>query len=151
VDPSQRLSFAINQVAAEIAERGSRAVAEFGFDERSLGVLIVLDNLGSLPQRQIGELLGIDRTTMVAVIDGLESDKRVKRQRSAPDRRTNHVTITDIGRTVLAAADEALQHCEDDFVAVLTPQERATVMNLIGKLPQKDVLLRSQTRRTDTE
>ena len=104
-----------------------------------------------LTQRQLVEVLGIDRTTMVAVIDGLEAANRVTRQRVAPDRRNNKVTITDTGRAVLAEADEALQHCEDAFVAVLTPQERATVMNLIGQLPQKDVLLRSQTRRTDTE
>ena len=107
---------------------------------------MVLGGRESATQRELGELLGIDRTTMVAVTDGLEADGRVTRQR-ATDRRSNMVSITEAGRSTLESADRALQHCEDEFVAGLTRRERNTVMIILAKLPRKEALLRAVTSR----
>ena len=142
----KRASFTIGQVAAEIAGRGAAAVAGFGLDGRSLGVLMVLTNRGPLSQQQIGDLLGIDRTTMVAVVDDLEAAGRVVRRR-APDRRGNQVTITEAGAAALADADAALQHCEEEFTRELSAGEHGELMRLLAKLPSKDALLRPAGRQ----
>ena len=140
MEPWQRLSFTIGQVAAEIADRGAAAVADLGLNGRSLGVLMVLVDRGPLSQQQMSDLLGIDRTTMVSVVDDLEAAGRVVRRR-APDRRGNQVTITEDGAAALADADAALQHCEEEFTRELSAGERGELMRLLGMLPTKDALL----------
>lgn len=134
----------ITQVAAEIVERGTNSIAGLGLDGRSLGVLMTLANAGPLTQQQLGQQLGIDRTTMVTVVDHLEADGWVVRHRRPPDRRGNRVTITDSGEAVLAEADGYLQACEDRFVGVLSEAERADLMTLLRKLPHKEVVLRAR-------
>lgn len=126
-------------MAAEITARGARAVARFGLDSRSLAVLMAVAAAGPLNQRDLGVRLGIDRTTMVAVVDELEAAGRVQRHRLPPDRRANQIGITDSGQEVLDAADEALQHCEDEFVAGLTLREQASLARLLHKLPHRDL------------
>ena len=102
MDPSERLTYTIARVAAEISHRGASAVAALGLDTRALLVLIALWSKQPLTQRELSERLGIDRTTVVQVIDRLEADGRVARRRNPEDRRAYDVTITPGGRKVLA-------------------------------------------------
>ncbi|HEY0188014.1 MAG TPA: hypothetical protein VGC67_11040 [Cellulomonas sp.] len=51
----------------------TRALAPFGIDPRALGVLRVVASRGPTSQHDVAEQLGVDRTTMVAIPDTLES------------------------------------------------------------------------------
>jgi DNA-binding MarR family transcriptional regulator len=61
-------------------------------------VLSVLRADHPLSQQEVAEQLGVDRTTMVALVDALESKGLVERHRNAADRRKNIVQLTSAGR-----------------------------------------------------
>ncbi len=131
MDPTQRLTFVITEVAAEVIDRAEAAIAHLGLDRRSLRVLFTLAQGPETSQQYLGQQLGIDRTTMVSVVDELEAAGRLVRERSARDRRSYVLQITPAGYTCLAEADLVLQHCEDEFVATLSPAQRSQLLKLL--------------------
>jgi DNA-binding MarR family transcriptional regulator len=70
-------------------------------------------------QAAIAERIGLDRTAMTYLIDGLESHKLVKRIPDTEDRRARHVALTARGRTVLAEMTERVEHIERSVLAGL--------------------------------
>jgi DNA-binding MarR family transcriptional regulator len=74
-------------------------------------------------QLQAAQRLGIDRTSMVAVLDALEEKGLVSRHPHAADRRRNVVEVTDAGRDIVQRANRASERAEADLLAPLTPQE----------------------------
>jgi len=118
------LGFLMNHLAADLRDRTKLGLAEFDLSPREYGLLWRLANQGPLSQRQLGELHRIDRTTVVAVIDRLESDELVARTIDPDDRRRHALRLTTHGREVFAAATPAVQRTEAEFTAALTDDER---------------------------
>ena len=79
---------------------------------------------GPLSQRRLAERQGIDRTTMVAVVDELERLGAVERRKDPGDRRANALHITPQGGRLLARARKAVAGAEEAFLAPLPPAER---------------------------
>src|SRR6266487_6925362 len=77
-----------------------------------------LADRGSLSQHQAARRLAIDRTTMVALLDGLEAKGLVERRPHPGDRRRNVVEPTAEGRRVM---DEALRATRDAERRLLAP------------------------------
>ncbi|WP_430499738.1 MarR family winged helix-turn-helix transcriptional regulator [Micromonospora trifolii] len=90
---------------------------------RDLRVLAFVQD-GELSQRDLCQQTGLDRTTMVAVIDELERNGYVRRERSLSDRRKQVISVTTDGRAVLSEALTAMRRTEDDFLAPLGEDER---------------------------
>lgn len=65
------------------------------------GVLEVIFHLGPLNQKVISEKLLSSSSNLVTVIDNLENNGLVKRERSAEDRRNFIVHLTDKGKKVI--------------------------------------------------
>jgi len=53
--------------------------------------------VGPISRHELGEQLGIDRTTMVELIDDLEGQGVVVRRRNAADRRSYSIQLTPQG------------------------------------------------------
>lgn len=84
-------------------------------------------------QRELGAAMGIDRTTMVTLVDQLESAGLAKRLTSAKDRRARAVAITPKGRRVLGRARGLIAQAEDDVLAGLTPEQQRDLLTLLRR------------------
>ena len=100
-------------------------------DRRVLAVLAA--GVGS-SERTIADTLGLDRATVVALVDALESRALARRVRSRADRRANAVELTAQGRRMLRRADALTEACERSFVASLRADERAQLTSLLERL-----------------
>jgi DNA-binding MarR family transcriptional regulator len=114
-----------------IAERG---LVSLGLSGKGFGALIVLVQEGPLSQQRLGERQGIDRTTMVAVVDELERAGFVERRRDPRDRRAYSLHATAKGRRVLKRAAEAARSAEDEFLAPLPAADRRRLKELLRTL-----------------
>lgn len=65
----------------------NQMLARMGLDARQAGILTMVTELEPMTQKDLGNALGIDRTTMVALLDDLEENGYVRRQRHPSDRR----------------------------------------------------------------
>ena len=115
-------------------ERATERLTPLGLNTRMCGVLNLLKDEGPKSQQEIGEQLGIDRTTMVEIVDELEKQGIVRRERSTHDRRSYAVTLTTSGKAKQKRAFEAFDAAVDDFFSPLTEQEREKLAAMLKRL-----------------
>ena len=77
--------------------------------------------------------MGIDRSTMVSLIDQLESAGLAKRRPSAKDRRAREIEITPKGRRLLQRARRMISEVQDEVLAGLTAEERRQLLSLLRR------------------
>ncbi|AYF26877.1 hypothetical protein CSH63_05310 [Micromonospora tulbaghiae] len=112
----------------QMAHRAARchlasALQSVEMDVRHFGILQFLVH-GGLTQRQLTDLAGVDKSTLVRIIDRLEHDQLAQRTRNPHDRRSFHVTITETGRQRLAAANAAAGEIIEHLFGWLGERER---------------------------
>src|SRR5438132_14067287 len=98
----------------------TRRLAPMGLNVRLCGVLNLLAE-GPISQQELGEQLGIDRTTVVELIDELERKGVVVRRRNPSDRRSYALSLTPKGRTVQKRAARAFDGAAEQFLGALRP------------------------------
>lgn len=119
---------------AVLAEaRMEQTLRPFRLRGRTLRVLAFVDG-GEVSQRDLCRQTGLDRTTMVAVVDELEADGYVRRDRSLSDRRKQVIRITDDGRRALGEALAAVRQAEAEFLAPLGDDGRNQLHRLLSAL-----------------
>lgn len=100
------------RLAAQRAAAHVQSALPPGRTARDLAILCVLAE-GPVSQSRLGAVLEVNRTVMIAVIDGLESARLVRRERDPADRRRYALRLTPGGgvalRQMLQSADEAEQ------------------------------------------
>src|SRR5262245_45783490 len=75
-------------------------------------------------QQQIGAAMGIDPSTMVALVDQLERAGLAKRRPHPKDRRAREVRLTPRGQRTLERARRLAEEVEGDVLRGLSPAER---------------------------
>ncbi|GAA5040757.1 DNA-binding MarR family transcriptional regulator [Thermocatellispora tengchongensis] len=126
---SRNLIYLLKHAHLRMAELTTKALTPYGIDGRELGVLLALTGREPTSQQQAAQRLGIDRTTMVAMLDALEAKGLVSRHPDAEDRRRNVVELTDAGKDTLRQAVKATDDAEREFLARLTPQAAEQLRN----------------------
>lgn len=96
-----------------------------------LGVLSSLAEFGPAAQRDLSVRLRIDPSDLVSVLDDLERDGLVRRDRDPADRRRYAVTLTPGGGERLAELLAAARLMDERMFAGLTGQEKAELHRLL--------------------
>jgi DNA-binding MarR family transcriptional regulator len=109
-----------------------------GVPIRHYEVLQALADLGPRSQQQLAELLWVNRTIMVKLIDALERDGLVERRRNPSDRRAYALELAPAGREALVELSAAVERADDGLTAPLTQRERSRLVALLRAiaLPQ---------------
>lgn len=128
------LLFRASQVSLSLA---NQMLANIGLCARQAGILTMVTELEPMTQKALADALGIDRTTMVALLDDLEEKGHVARQRHPRDRRAFLVHPTDSGRAAKVTAVQILDEQQRQFLAPLTPAERRQLAALLTRLPRR--------------
>ncbi|MFJ9378301.1 MarR family winged helix-turn-helix transcriptional regulator [Streptomyces sp. NPDC101455] len=129
-----RLGYLLKHAQARLARTSAEALASHGVDGHELAVLVVLSAGELLSQVEAAGRLGVDRTTMVSLIDGLEDHGLVERRRSPQDRRKNIVELTPEGRDCLHQAEKARRAAERRFLAPLDEETAASLVRALRTL-----------------
>jgi DNA-binding MarR family transcriptional regulator len=120
-----RLGYLMKHAHQRLSDLTGSALAPFGISGRECAVLIAIDDRAPLSQQEVARRLGVDRTTMVALIDDLEDKSLVQRRPDPGDRRKNVVILTDAGRATLRRASAATEEAERRFLAPLSGAQGA--------------------------
>jgi MarR family transcriptional regulator, lower aerobic nicotinate degradation pathway regulator len=116
--------------------RFHRALEPEGLHPRHFGVMTIVAARPGITQQQLYEKTAIDPSSMVAVIDELESMGLAERQPHPDDRRAHTIFLTDLGQTALKRARLRAAELQRDFFAALTAEELRTLHTLLRKLAE---------------
>jgi DNA-binding MarR family transcriptional regulator len=116
------------------ATRHARAQLPADGQPRDFGVLAVLATAGPRSQQDLGELLGVNRTIMVGLVDRLEAAGLVERRRNPADRRSYALEPTEAGLAALARLGPAVLEAEAGFTAPLKKAGRKRLNELLRTL-----------------
>jgi DNA-binding MarR family transcriptional regulator len=134
----ERLGYLLKHAHLALAEHTGPALAPYGVSGRELAVLDVLDDDEAPAQQQAATRLGVDRTTMVALVDDLEAKGLVERRPDPDDRRRNLVHLTPAGRRARDEGTTAVIAAEAAFLAALTPTERDQLRAMLRRVLRTD-------------
>lgn len=98
------------------------------------GVLTLIGANPGLTQSALARAVGIERSTMVAVIDGLEDRGLVERRPSPVDRRSYALVLSGDGEALLADLKVRVRAHDDKATNSLNAEEKATLMALLRRL-----------------
>ena len=113
------LGYLLKHAHLRLSEQTDKALVPLGIDAKELGILVVIAGPEPLSQQQVAQRLGVDRTTMVAMLDGLEGKGIVSRHPQAGDRRRNVVELTEAGRGTFQSAIKARDGAERGYLSPL--------------------------------
>jgi DNA-binding MarR family transcriptional regulator len=123
VSTSDHLGYLLKHVQERFFQLTAAALAPTGISGREAAVLREIDSPEPRSQGEVARLMGIDRTTMVALIDDLEGRGFVRRRQDPDDRRRNVVELTETGRDVTRQALQAGKQAERTFLGPLSAEE----------------------------
>lgn len=118
---------------ASVAGEGRGAEAG-GITPGQFGVLALIDANPGLSQSALARALGIERSTMVEVIDRLEGQSLVARTVSLADRRSYALHLTEAGHALLARLKPVIKRHERHMTADLSDEEVATLIDLLRRI-----------------
>jgi DNA-binding MarR family transcriptional regulator len=98
------------------------------------GVLALVDANPGLSQTQLGNALGIDRSTVVAVIDKLETRGLLMRKPSPHDRRSHALYLSETGQAAFRRLTERVHAHESEIARDLSADERASLIDLLSRI-----------------
>jgi DNA-binding MarR family transcriptional regulator len=113
--------------------RAAAALETVGLTPALFALLNVVGTRDGAIQQELGAVLGIDPSTMVSLIDQLESAGLAKRRPSPKDRRAREVAISPQGRRLLKRARRLVAEGEDELLRGLTGEERRELVALLRR------------------
>jgi MarR family transcriptional regulator, transcriptional regulator for hemolysin len=114
-----------SELTAKLAELGTtpRVICVLG---KALG--------RELTQSRLGELAGLDKTTMVVTMDELERSGLAERRPSATDRRARIVAVTPAGEQLLARGQKVVDDANTEILSTLPDADREVFVRCMSAL-----------------
>jgi DNA-binding MarR family transcriptional regulator len=127
--------FAVLHASGVLETRVEAKLAEVGLSLAKLAALHHLSAAGeSLPLGQLAERLACVKSNVTQLVDRLEADGLVNRAADANDRRSRLAVLSAAGREAYVRGRDIQQQAELELFAALTPDESATLHELLAKL-----------------
>ena len=130
----ERLAFLIAQVGSHSQSSFGKQVDAFGLRLAHVGVLKQIFRADGLTQRELGDALGMFPSNLVRLIDELEKKGLVRRGKSAEDRRSYTLQLTEKGQGVALELITLTRAHQDRICTSLAPAERRELTRLLQKI-----------------
>lgn len=98
------------------------------------GMLQVIANNSGLTQSRLAEVMEVDRSSIVKVVNALEDKGLIRRDAAPNDRRSYHLRMTAEGKLALRRIEEAVAQQDREFAAGLSEDARKLLITLLKRL-----------------
>ncbi len=106
----------------------------FDLTPGQLGALLLIESTPGLSQSALGIALGIERSSVVPLIDHLQARGLVRRAVRADDRRAHALALSETGVALLHRLSPALERHERRIARRLSADERARLIVLLARV-----------------
>lgn len=128
-----RLSYLLGSLYRRSLDLEAAALDRLGIGVKHQAVLGVLADEGAMTQQRLGQRLGIDRTTIVGLVDALAGRGMIERVRDPADRRAYLLTLTPAGTDARRDGERLVREVERGLLAALDADQRAVLTDLLAR------------------
>ena len=128
------VAYLLVQLGFHVARGLSERLAPLGLEPRQFGMLTRLAANEGKSQQAVGELIGLNPTRMVFLVDELGKQGLVERRRNPDDRRSYALYLTDQGRAKLSEAQRVSTGHDREVGASLTGAQRRELVALLRQV-----------------
>ena len=131
---SSWVGYLLNQAALQIRTMSVLALSPIKLTPPQLRALEAIAAEQPLSQTSLGELVHMDRSTIVHVVDHFEALGAASREADPTDRRSHAVVLTKKGERLLADAQRRAREAQNEFLSPLSRPEREALREMLHKL-----------------
>ncbi|RMI34140.1 MarR family winged helix-turn-helix transcriptional regulator [Nocardia stercoris] len=132
--PPGGVGFLLAQVGAHAAAHFAAGIAPLDLTPPQAGLLRMLIVQPGRSQRELADALGMPPSRFVKFADTLEQRGLIERRPNPDDRRLHALYLTESGTALLSRLAVAARENEEALCRSLTPDERAQLASLLGRL-----------------
>lgn len=132
------IGFQLRVAQTRVFRDFEQSMETLGITPVGFSVLEVLRQNPGLTQSKLAEAVHLDRSSVVPLLDKLETKHLLYRQTSTKDRRNNHLYLSDEGTQILEASKERVAEHDARISRTLNRDERRTLISLLARLAPKE-------------
>lgn len=132
------LGYAVRRAQMRVFQDFAAAMEAVALTPGQLGALLMIEANRGLSQSQLGAALGIDRSSVVPLLDRLQAMALIHRTAHASDRRTHALELSEAGAALIMRLLPMLEAHEHRIAGKLSPAERRTLMQLLDRIAVPD-------------
>jgi MarR family transcriptional regulator for hemolysin len=127
------LGWLLSRASHVLTTELTAALEDLGVSPRARCVLSAAMT-GELTQIEVARVVGLDKTTMVVLLDELEAKGLAERRPSSKDRRARVIAVTRKGRDLVRRAERVTDRVQEDVLGTLPARERQALVDALTKL-----------------
>ena len=131
---TELIGYSLRRAQSAVFSHFLKSVGKQGVSPGQFGVLVLIKENSGLSQSALAKALGIERSTMVAVIHRLEAHGWVERVVSKTDRRSYALVLTTEGDELLARVSPEVRNHEREIAAQLSEREKTHLIEILEKI-----------------
>lgn len=128
------VGYAASRAAIELRKAFTKHLGPLGLKVLDYSILVLVASNPQVNQKQLGVALDVSAPAMAITIDRLVEAGWVERVRSTQDRRAMLIHLTRAGRELVARAEKIAATMEQSALRLLSPAERALLIELLLKV-----------------
>lgn len=128
------VGYVASRAAIVLRKDFERELGPLGLKVLDYSLMVLVASNPEVNQKQLGEALDVSAPNMAITIDRLVERGWVERVRSTQDRRAMIIHLTPAGRELVKRAQKIAATMEEGTLAVLSPAERALLVELLLKV-----------------
>jgi MarR family transcriptional regulator, transcriptional regulator for hemolysin len=133
MSPTKTLGWGLTALMRDYLKQVEAALSDLPGGSRGYMMLSAIADATCQSQVALAERLGLDRTTVTYLLDGLESEGLLTRTPDPADRRARHVNLTPQGDKLLARLLRDVEAAEGQVLARLSPDEAEHLRVILSK------------------
>lgn len=132
--PQDMPTLQVERLARSLAKRTDEALQVAGLRAAHLPVIAALKEGNGKTQKELAILTDVEQPSMAQLLARMERDGLIMRAALPDDRRSSIVTLSSDAVQRLEPGRDVLRRINDDACSDLSPEERDTLVELLGKL-----------------
>lgn len=127
------MGFHVRLAHASLYKHFTRSMAELKLTQKQIAVLELIGSNPGCSQVDLAASLGMDRATMMALVESLERRDLLERSVSATDRRRQDLHLTAEGLAMSVKAREVIERHEADLLEGWSDEERQAFVGALQR------------------
>lgn len=128
------VGYAATRASVELKKSFKKHLGPLELKAVEFSILVLVDTNDEVNQKQLGAALDVSAPNLAVTLDRMAEQGWVQRERSARDRRAQIVLLTPAGQALVTQAREIAQTMENEALRVLSPAERAMLIELLQRV-----------------